>query len=194
VLAAAPLARFVLFVLQQQQSRCTLADVPVLQKQEPQATAAASSWQPAWAAVGSSSTTRIALDTASPQISSVYSIQRDGSSRASATSSSDGSVTSSGSSSSSSTGMPVVTDMPPLADLLGDAAAGSSSSEQPSSSSSSDSSQQQQQQETDSKEDSPGVRAALAMLRWYKGALSPLMASTCRFLPTCSQYSMDSYR
>jgi putative component of membrane protein insertase Oxa1/YidC/SpoIIIJ protein YidD len=32
------------------------------------------------------------------------------------------------------------------------------------------------------------------MLRWYKSALSPMMASTCRFLPTCSQYSMDSYR
>lgn len=43
-------------------------------------------------------------------------------------------------------------------------------------------------------EDSVGVRAALAMLRWYKSVLSPMMQSTCRFLPTCSQYSMDSYR
>eukprot|EP00878_Enallax_costatus_P021139 GHUV01022372.1.p1 GENE.GHUV01022372.1~~GHUV01022372.1.p1 ORF type:complete len:207 (+),score=76.42 GHUV01022372.1:509-1129(+) len=43
-------------------------------------------------------------------------------------------------------------------------------------------------------EDSAGVKAALATLRWYKSVLSPMMQSTCRFLPTCSQYSMDSYR
>eukprot|EP00775_Hariotina_reticulata_P012548 gene12549-12681_t len=42
--------------------------------------------------------------------------------------------------------------------------------------------------------DSPGVQAALALLRWYKGVLSPMMQSTCRFLPTCSQYSIDSYK
>jgi hypothetical protein len=62
--------------------------------------------------------------------------------------------------------------------------------------------QQQQQQQQEGEEgaaaadgiDSPGVRAALAALKWYKGFLSPSMASTCRFLPTCSQYSMDSYR
>lgn len=40
---------------------------------------------------------------------------------------------------------------------------------------------------------SPGVRAALAALRFYKEALSPLMQSTCRFLPTCSSYSMAAY-
>lgn len=49
----------------------------------------------------------------------------------------------------------------------------------------------EQQQE---KGDSPGVKAALAMLRWYKSTVSPMMPSTCRFLPTCSSYSMDSYR
>lgn len=60
--------------------------------------------------------------------------------------------------------------------------------------------QQQQQEASDAGAtegggiDSPGVRAALAALKWYKGFLSPSMASTCRFLPTCSQYSMDSYR
>jgi hypothetical protein len=58
--------------------------------------------------------------------------------------------------------------------------------------------QQQQGQQpvaaADTQVDSPGVRAALAALKWYKGFLSPNMASTCRFLPTCSQYSMDSYR
>jgi hypothetical protein len=123
----------------------------------------------------------------------VYSIQRDGSPHAAINSNSDDDFNSS---SSSPIGMPAVTDMPPLADLLGEATASNSPSEQPSSSSSSsssDSSQQQQPQDGDS-QDSPGVRAALAMLRWYKGALSPNMASTCRFLPTCSQYSMDSYR
>eukprot|EP00879_Flechtneria_rotunda_P023118 GHRR01024439.1.p1 GENE.GHRR01024439.1~~GHRR01024439.1.p1 ORF type:complete len:184 (-),score=60.92 GHRR01024439.1:851-1321(-) len=52
------------------------------------------------------------------------------------------------------------------------------------------------QHEADSSghEDSPGVKAALAMLKWYKVALSPLMQSVCRFQPTCSQYSMDSYQ
>jgi len=54
--------------------------------------------------------------------------------------------------------------------------------------------QQQQQSPTDGEVDSPGVRAALAALKWYKGFLSPTMAATCRFQPTCSQYSMDSYR
>ena len=34
--------------------------------------------------------------------------------------------------------------------------------------------------------DSPGVRAALAALRFYKGAISPLLPPACRFLPTCS--------
>lgn len=43
-------------------------------------------------------------------------------------------------------------------------------------------------------EGSPGVRAALAALRFYKQGISPLMPSACRFLPTCSEYSMGSYR
>jgi hypothetical protein len=43
-----------------------------------------------------------------------------------------------------------------------------------------------------SHEDSPGVQAALALLKWYKGVLSPMMQSTCRFLPTCSQYRSGS--
>lgn len=40
---------------------------------------------------------------------------------------------------------------------------------------------------------SPGVRAALAALRFYKDAISPLLPSVCRYLPTCSSYSMASY-
>ncbi|GIL76475.1 hypothetical protein Vretimale_6012 [Volvox reticuliferus] len=39
-----------------------------------------------------------------------------------------------------------------------------------------------------------GVRAALALLGFYRGVLSPLMPSTCRFLPTCSVYSIESYK
>ena len=37
-------------------------------------------------------------------------------------------------------------------------------------------------------------RAALWMLRFYKDGISPMMPSSCRFLPTCSSYSMDSYK
>ena len=36
------------------------------------------------------------------------------------------------------------------------------------------------------KRDSAGVKAALAMLRFYKSAISPLMQPACRFQPTCS--------
>jgi len=32
------------------------------------------------------------------------------------------------------------------------------------------------------------------MLRFYKAGISPLLPSSCRYLPTCSEYSMDSYR
>lgn len=43
--------------------------------------------------------------------------------------------------------------------------------------------QQGQEQE---QEQSAGVAAALAMLRFYKSAISPLLPPACRFLPTCS--------
>ena len=43
-----------------------------------------------------------------------------------------------------------------------------------------------QQQEGEEQEDSAGVKAALAMLRFYKSAISPLLQPACRFLPTCS--------
>ncbi|GLC43597.1 hypothetical protein PLESTB_000398200 [Pleodorina starrii] len=39
-----------------------------------------------------------------------------------------------------------------------------------------------------------GVRAALSALAFYRGVLSPLMPSTCRFLPSCSVYSIESYK
>jgi putative membrane protein insertion efficiency factor len=41
---------------------------------------------------------------------------------------------------------------------------------------------------------SPGVRVALAALSWYRLFLSPLMPNTCRFLPSCSQYSIEAYK
>lgn len=37
-------------------------------------------------------------------------------------------------------------------------------------------------------------RVALAMLAFYRSALSPLMQSTCRYQPTCSNYSIESYK
>ena len=38
-----------------------------------------------------------------------------------------------------------------------------------------------------------GVQAALGTLRWYKSTVSPLLPRSCRFLPTCSEYSMQAY-
>ena len=37
-------------------------------------------------------------------------------------------------------------------------------------------------------------RIALNMLQFYKSAISPLLQPSCRFLPTCSAYSMDAYK
>eukprot|EP00955_Chlamydomonas_euryale_P042793 352421-Chlamydomonas_euryale.AAC.74 len=48
--------------------------------------------------------------------------------------------------------------------------------------------------ESDNDNESAPVKVALAMLRFYKSILSPMMPSSCRFLPTCSEYSMTSYR
>mmetsp|Transcript_35575 Transcript_35575/g.80788 ORF Transcript_35575/g.80788 Transcript_35575/m.80788 type:complete len:196 (-) Transcript_35575:177-764(-) len=38
-----------------------------------------------------------------------------------------------------------------------------------------------------------GRDAALSMLRWYKSNISPLLPPGCRFLPTCSEYAMQSF-
>lgn len=43
-------------------------------------------------------------------------------------------------------------------------------------------------------EASAGVKAALGALRFYKGFISPLLPNACRFLPTCSAYSMDAFQ
>ena len=32
------------------------------------------------------------------------------------------------------------------------------------------------------------------MLRFYKRGISPLLQPACRYLPTCSEYAMESYK
>lgn len=39
-----------------------------------------------------------------------------------------------------------------------------------------------------------GVTVALAVLRFYKREISPILPPSCRFLPTCSEYAMESYQ
>ncbi|CAM0874244.1 unnamed protein product [Alopecurus aequalis] len=39
-----------------------------------------------------------------------------------------------------------------------------------------------------------GVNVALSMLRFYKREISPLLPSSCRYVPTCSEYSMQAYK
>ncbi|KAA8518914.1 hypothetical protein F0562_016312 [Nyssa sinensis] len=39
-----------------------------------------------------------------------------------------------------------------------------------------------------------GVKAALSMLRFYKREISPLLPNSCRYVPTCSEYSMIAYK
>ncbi|KAL1545603.1 UPF0161 protein [Salvia divinorum] len=39
-----------------------------------------------------------------------------------------------------------------------------------------------------------GVKAALSMLKFYKREISPLMPNSCRYVPTCSEYSMIAYK
>eukprot|EP00959_Pyramimonas_sp_CCMP1952_P083275 1740579-Pyramimonas_sp.AAC.2 len=45
-----------------------------------------------------------------------------------------------------------------------------------------------------SQEESPGVKAALVALKFYKREISPLLPGACRFQPSCSEYSMDAYK
>ncbi len=35
-------------------------------------------------------------------------------------------------------------------------------------------------------------RAMLALLRFYKRRISPLLPNACRFTPTCSEYAMEA--
>ena len=43
-------------------------------------------------------------------------------------------------------------------------------------------------------EDSPALGAALALLRFYRNSLSPLLPKSCRFLPSCSEFAQISFR
>ena len=35
-------------------------------------------------------------------------------------------------------------------------------------------------------------QAALAVLRWYKRSVSPVLPPSCRYTPTCSEYAMEA--
>eukprot|EP00964_Phaeocystis_antarctica_P039054 scaffold22335_cov71-Phaeocystis_antarctica.AAC.7 len=51
-------------------------------------------------------------------------------------------------------------------------------------------------------EDGPGVEdgpggvsgAAVSFLRWYKRTISPLIPPGCRYIPTCSEYAIQSFK
>lgn len=38
----------------------------------------------------------------------------------------------------------------------------------------------------------PGARAASAVLKFYKAAVSPLLPRACRYEPTCSVYAREA--
>ncbi|BDA46250.1 probable membrane protein insertion efficiency factor at C-terminar half [Coccomyxa sp. Obi] len=42
--------------------------------------------------------------------------------------------------------------------------------------------------------DDIAVKAALGGLWFYKNAISPLLPKSCRFVPTCSTYSVEAYK
>ncbi|KAG9458515.1 hypothetical protein H6P81_003023 [Aristolochia fimbriata] len=52
-------------------------------------------------------------------------------------------------------------------------------------------------EETEKSEDdeaSLGVRAALSLVKFYKREISPLLPASCRYVPSCSEYSMIAYK
>ncbi|CAM8891981.1 unnamed protein product [Rhodiola kirilowii] len=49
-------------------------------------------------------------------------------------------------------------------------------------------------QTVDGEVDNLGVKAALAILMFYKREISPLLPRSCRYVPTCSEYSMQAYK
>ncbi|KAI9112243.1 hypothetical protein K1719_016766 [Acacia pycnantha] len=46
----------------------------------------------------------------------------------------------------------------------------------------------------DSEANSLGVKAVLSLLRFYKREISPILPKSCRYIPTCSEYSMEAYK
>ncbi|KAK2638231.1 hypothetical protein Ddye_026026 [Dipteronia dyeriana] len=47
---------------------------------------------------------------------------------------------------------------------------------------------------SDDQVDSVGVKAALVVLTFYKRKILPLLLKSCRYVPTCSEYSMEAYK
>lgn len=41
---------------------------------------------------------------------------------------------------------------------------------------------------------SDDIKLALKALNWYKTTVSPVLPNSCRFLPTCSSYSVQAYK
>lgn len=39
-----------------------------------------------------------------------------------------------------------------------------------------------------------GRRILIALIRFYQGAVSPLLPSTCRYTPSCSRYALEAVR
>lgn len=39
-----------------------------------------------------------------------------------------------------------------------------------------------------------GSRASVALIRWYRRFVSPLLGAHCRYYPSCSQYAMEAVR
>ncbi|GAA0149566.1 hypothetical protein LIER_08708 [Lithospermum erythrorhizon] len=46
----------------------------------------------------------------------------------------------------------------------------------------------------DDEEQGLGVKAALSMLNFYKREISPFLPKSCRYVPSCSEYSMIAYK
>lgn len=51
-----------------------------------------------------------------------------------------------------------------------------------------------QNADEDKEMDSIGVKAAISVLKLYKREISPILPRSCRFVPTCSEYSMEAYK
>ena len=45
-----------------------------------------------------------------------------------------------------------------------------------------------------SKQDGLACKVAIALIQFYKFAISPFLAGCCRFEPTCSTYSMQAFK
>ncbi|KAH7514477.1 hypothetical protein FEM48_Zijuj11G0093700 [Ziziphus jujuba var. spinosa] len=48
--------------------------------------------------------------------------------------------------------------------------------------------------EQDEEVNNLGVKAALSVLKFYKREISPILPKSCRYVPSCSEYSMEAYK